>query len=160
MRTVVVSGRQVLIDDVDFDLFERSTWRLNGPSNYSYVCRYEKRQRKTVGIFFHREILGAPKDMCVDHINGNTLDNRRENLRLCTHAENMKNRKMHSNNRCGFKGVWEDRSTKRRSPFVAQIRVNGKRIQIGRFQTAELAHKAYLKAAAKLHGEFKRSSTR
>jgi hypothetical protein len=96
-----------------------------------------------------------PLDM-IDHINGNPGDNRWGNLRACTHAENMKNRKIHSNNKCGFKGVWKDCS-RALKPYVAEIRANGKKTRIGRFETAELAHEAYIEAALKLHGNFSRT---
>jgi hypothetical protein len=103
-------------------------------------------------------MTGQPPPDMIDHINGDPSDNRWCNLRTCTHAENMRNRKMHANNECGFKGVWKRRS-RTRSPYVAQIRVNGKKIQIGTFASAELAHEAYLEAASRLHGSFKRENT-
>lgn len=90
----------------------------------------------------------------LDHINGDTHDNRICNLRVCSHAENMRNRKVHSNNRSGLKGVYSDSSILRAKPWRAQIRVNGRKINLGRFDTANEAHDAYLKASQSLHGEF------
>jgi hypothetical protein len=89
----------------------------------------------------------------VDHINGDPSDNRRENLRICTHAENMMNRKMHKSNAIGIKGVYQNRNK-----FRAQIRVNGKVYRLGSFCTPQDAGAAYLAAASKLHGEFVRQS--
>lgn len=91
----------------------------------------------------------------VDHINGNGLDNRRCNLRVCSHGENMRNRTMNRNNRSGYKGVYFD-PDKNGRPWRAQIRANGRKHSLGRFDTAEQAYEAYQKAAERLHGEFAR----
>jgi hypothetical protein len=91
--------------------------------------------------------------MCVDHINGNTLDNRRSNLRVCTHAENMRNRRKNSNSSSGYKGVFWDNHYKKWSSY---IRVNNKRIYLGRFDDSKVAYEAYVAASKKYHGEFGR----
>lgn len=96
-----------------------------------------------------------PGEYCIDHINGNKLDNRICNLRLCTHAENMRNRKINTNSSSGLKGVSFDKSKNR---WRAVIKFQNKSITIGRFDTPELAHLAYCKAAAELHGEFARAA--
>lgn len=94
----------------------------------------------------------------IDHINGNSHDNRISNLRLCSHAENMRNRKCHSNNQTGLKGVYKEVTRGKVKPWRAQIRTKGKKINLGRFESAEDAHHAYLKASESLHGAFHRSS--
>lgn len=99
----------------------------------------------------HRLILNLLGNQQTDHINGNGLDNRRSNLRICNHADNMKNRKIAKNNRSGLKGIWY--SAKHRG-WRAQIRSNGVRYHLGCFSNAEDAHEAYWQAAKKLHGEF------
>lgn len=87
----------------------------------------------------------------VDHINGDGLDNRRENLRICTHAENTRNKRMLGANTSGFKGVsWHKGDRK----FRAQITVNKRKIHLGNFDDAEMAHEMYCLAADMLHGEF------
>jgi len=102
-------------------------------------------------VRMHRIIAGANhKDEIVDHINGNTLDNRRSNLRICSNAENGRNRGKNSNNSSGFKGVFL-----KRDKWAAQIKHNGKSIHLGTFKTPEEAHLAYQRAANKLHGRFK-----
>lgn len=73
----------------------------------------------------HRLIMGFPVNMEVDHINGDTLDNRRCNLRICTHAENMANRKIHRDNTSGYRGVYW---SKERNMWRVQIYINGKKI--------------------------------
>ena len=101
--------------------------------------------------YLHRLVMDAPKKVQVDHIDGNKLDCRRTNLRLCTHAGNMRNCRMRKNNTSGRKGVsWHRKSGK----WQAQIRVNGKLIHIGLFEFPDEAATAYDQAAMKLHGEF------
>lgn len=89
----------------------------------------------------------------VDHVNGNQSDNRLANLRIASQGQNMANTKIRSNNTSGFKGVSWCSDTSR---WVAQIRKDGKKRTIGRFDTPEAAHRAYCLAADRMHGEFAR----
>jgi hypothetical protein len=96
--------------------------------------------------------MNFPDKYQVDHINLNKLDNRRDNLRMCTPAENLRNvgaRNRHSN----YKGV---RFYKNR--WVAEIGINYQHVYLGRFKLEEEAAKAYDKAARELHGEFARTN--
>lgn len=89
----------------------------------------------------------------IDHINGDPSDNRIDNLRLATRAENCRNTKIHSNNSCGLKGVyWHKVSL----AWHATIYAN-ERIYLGSFSTKEEAHEAYCKASEKYHGQFGRN---
>jgi hypothetical protein len=97
--------------------------------------------------------MGEPDNMEVDHINTNKLDNRRENLRVCTRQQNNCNTNKRSDNKSGFKGVCFE---KRRQKFVARIRIDGKLKHLGYFATAAAAHEEYKIAAVKYHGEFAR----
>ena len=98
----------------------------------------------------HRFLLSAASGMDVDHANGNTLDNRRCNLRACTHAENLRN--LQGRTKGGrTKGVWFDAQ---RNKYQAYISVNGKRIHLGRFVRQEDAIEAHNRAVLALHGEF------
>lgn len=88
----------------------------------------------------HREIMKPPKGYVVDHINGNKLDNRRENLRICTQAENAKNKRKNKNNTSGYKGVSLSHS---KGKYTAYVSHNGVRKHIGNFTNAEEAGRAF-----------------
>ncbi len=90
-----------------------------------------------------------PAGMTVDHINGDTLDNRICNLRLATISQNSCNRTAQENNKSGYKGV-----SKKSRGYTAQICVQGVRHYLGYYPTPERAHTAYVVASLRLHGEF------
>jgi len=94
-----------------------------------------------------------PAEKEVDHINGNTLDNRFENLRLASSSDNNKNQKKPKNNTSGFKGVsWH----KQHKKWNAQIKVNYKRIHLGYYNSKFYAALVYARAAKKYFGEWRR----
>lgn len=95
-----------------------------------------------------------PASLTIDHVNGKRADNRIENLRLATPLQNSVNRKIHKNNRSGFKGVYFDQTRGKANPWKARIVVDKKQITLGLFPTAVEAHEAYKKAADKYFGEF------
>lgn len=99
----------------------------------------------------HREIMQAPAGMVVDHIDGNGLNNRRSNLRLCTRMQNSRNRRKNRDSTTEFKGVWRDKRTGR---CYAQIRFKGKNLYVGVFDTAIEAARAYDRKALELFAEF------
>lgn len=139
-------------DDDDLPLFESCRrWTINAQG---YVCKAIWGGGAT--NFLHRLILSAPRGSMVDHVDGNPLNNRRSNIRLCTHAQNMKNRRRHKTNASGFKGVSHDPGRSRIRPWRAKIQVDGTEVRLGSFETAEAAYAAYCLAAKELHGEFAR----
>lgn len=149
----LTQGWTTFVSDEDYDGLSKFKWYALRNGSNIYAARNEGRPPFRRTIQMHTVIMKTPRGMKTDHINGNGLDNRRENLRICTHAENMRNSRPHSNNTSGFKGVaWN----KRESKWVAHIRLNRKRIHLGYFDTAEAAATAYEKAARELHGEFSR----
>ena len=89
----------------------------------------------------------------VDHRDLNKVNNRWSNLRAATVLQNMRNRSKYRNNTSGFKGVCRHKPG---GKFKAQISVNGRRVHLGCFDTAEAAYAVYCEAAKKLHGEFAR----
>jgi len=92
-----------------------------------------------------------PEGKVIDHINGNGLDNRLSNLRLCSQAENVLNSKVSKNSKTGVKGVSYETERKK---YRAQISKNNKLYFLGRFDKLEEAEKAYKEASKELHGEF------
>ena len=97
-------------------------------------------------IEIHRFIMKPKKGEYVDHINGDTLDNRRSNLRVCTNAANLRNGRIRQNNTSGKTGVWQD---KRSGKWVAEIKVNYKKISLGRSKSFEEAIKLRKQAEKK-----------
>ena len=111
--------------------------------------------KKTVKklVVMHRVICGATDGQMCDHRNGDSLDNRRANLRIVTTSENAHNSKKDRRNTTGFKGV-----KRQGGKWIARIGLNWKRIHLGTFDSPELAAHAYDKAAVKYHGEFARTN--
>jgi hypothetical protein len=148
-------GQSTIVDAADFETLSEMKWCAQDGRGGRWAA-----VSLTSGslVVMHRFILKAPKGTVVDHINGNSLDNRRENLRLCSQSENSKNLRVHRlvNKTSRFKGVCWD---KLRSVWTAQITVNYKKIHIGSFPTEELAAEAYNFAAKKNFGEFSRLNT-
>lgn len=105
--------------------------------------------------YLHRIIMSAQPGQLVDHINGDKRDNRRRNLRLCSHAENLWNAGAKKHSKTGLKGVYRCSTTGR---WRAEIRANGRCIKIGRFKTPEAASSAYDAAARSLHANFARAN--
>lgn len=149
MAIFTFKGCEILIDDEDKHLLKKGTWSLASLGRTTYARCYLDGRR----FLLHREIMGATKGQEVDHINGNALDNRRQNLRLCTHQENMVNRPMFKNNKSGRKGVHWDKEKRK---WRAAITSKGKIMHLGYFTDLEDASKAYETAAVETHGAFRR----
>jgi hypothetical protein len=128
-----------------------SAWKHR--RGYWYAVREVRRAGARRVIYLHREVVGATRGQIVDHINGDTLDNRAENLRICTNAENLRNRGKTKANKSGYKGVY-----KNKTGWVAQITVNFKCTHLGTFETAALAGAAYDAAARRVHGAFAKTN--
>jgi hypothetical protein len=114
---------------------------------------YYRARMAGVPALLHRVIAGAAKGQCVDHINGDRTDNRRENLRICSQSENRRNRAARFDSKAPYKGI-----TFKSGKWVAQIQAHHKYYNLGRWDTAEAAAAAYDKAALELHGAFARTN--
>lgn len=115
------------------------------------LCNESGKKRFLVHRLVGMVFLGISDDQEVDHIDGNPFNNRLENLRVCTHAENGRNRKKQINNSTGYPGV---SFHKRSGKYQARIMINGKHKHLGLFETTEEAFAAYKNASLKLHGAF------
>lgn len=139
---------KVIFDKEDLNIFMLFNWSVlsSGKKKYLYkgVC---KKGEKTKTVLLHRLIMNAPKGMEVDHINGNGLDNRKSNLRLCDKSQNGINRGPNKNGK--LKGI-----TKINNRWMARVNYYNKNIYIGLFKTPIDAAKAYNKKAKELFGEF------
>ena len=150
----LTQGQVALIDDEDYELVSQYKWYAHwNPDTQSFyaVTKIRKPDGTRDMLRMHRLVMNAKKGEYVDHINHDTIDNQKENLRLCSCSENLYNQGCKSSNTSGYKGVnWHKRDKK----WQALIRVSGKRIHLGYFATKEEAYEAYCKAALELHGEF------
>lgn len=150
-----------LIDDIDADL-EKSNWNISTRRNKYGVLFYadrnvNKKEYYSGKILLHRVILerklGRKLDRreYVDHIDGNGLNNTRDNIRLATPSQNSINKRMQSNNTSGVRGVvWNGRK------WQVEIKAgrNQKKLYLGQFDTIEEAASVYQKKAAELFGEY------
>jgi hypothetical protein len=150
----LTNGGKTLVDDEDFDELNKHKWFSHKEGNTSYAWRHEKKGVRQYGkVKMHRQILNPKITESVDHINGNGLDNRRSNIRICTVQENQMNRQKHHNYSSGFKGVSFHRKNKK---WRATINRDGKQISAGCYATEEEAAIAYNKKSFELFGEFAR----
>ena len=137
----LTQGQNAIVDATDFDWLSQWNWCASWCQfTQSFYAVRDK-------VKMHRVILGATKGKEVDHQNHNTLDNRRNNLRECTCAQNKMNRRRSRR----FRGVTWDGPTER---WRAQIQANGKHMYIGLFYSEQEAALAYDAAAKIHHGEF------
>ena len=161
VQVELTRGQVALISRRDVSLIRRYSWSARRDSKTGrfqaiagvYLGGGRKHARVKT-FLMHRVILGVddPK-VFVDHKNGDTLDNRRCNLRRCTNQQNQFNRGLSTNATSGYKGVWRHKGTGR---WQANICHNRKKHYLGLHNTAEEAAKAYNVTAKRLYGKFAR----
>jgi hypothetical protein len=147
----LTKGKFAIVDDDDFEFVSEHKWYCNSNNMAVYECRID---RTKIRFLMHRVIMDCPDGMEVDHINGDRLDNRKENLRIVTRHQNMLNRKVRSDSKTGYKGVEYKSDQARSRPYAAYIRIDNKKKTLGHYKTAEEAAKIYDEAALKYHGEY------
>lgn len=143
MKTLTLSKNQVcIVDDADFEFLSEYSWYANWQGNKFYATTglYDPDTQKTTQLRMHTLLMQPPAGMVVDHINGNSLDNRRENLRVCTQSENLFNMRGHGATH--FKFVYADK--RRPKPWAASWRdgARGKNTFLGYYYTEVEAHHA------------------
>ena len=131
--------KEALVDDEDFKTLDKFKWCYNR----GYAVRSVYGEEKQMVAYMHREIMNTPKGMDTDHINHDKLDNRKENLRICTTSQNTQNRKA--------KGIhWDKRDKK----WKIQLMCRGEKINLGYHSNKKEALKIRQEAENKYFGEF------
>lgn len=148
----LAGGYITFLDLEDIDRFSHVKWHVL----HAKMGKGKLYVRGTINnkkVLLHRVIMNAPIGMHVDHIDGDTFNNRKSNLRLCACYENIRNQKVRTSNTSGFKGVFRVVKSGR---WKATIRANGRPLVLGTFGSASEAALAYNFAARHYHGEYAR----
>lgn len=156
MKTIqLTQGKVALVDDEDFEQLNEYKWCAVKSENTWYAIRNKlvSETRDNGTIRMHREVLGLLRrdKIEVDHRNHNGLDNQKQNLRICTHAENHHNQIKAKKGRSIYKGVSVDNRYK---TWVSRIRINNTPIYLGSFRSEIEAAKAYDRKAVEIFGKF------
>lgn len=154
-RIPLSKGLIALVSPQDYAVLAAHRWASvkGGRTQYAQRIARDADGRRSA-LLMHRMIMAPPPGMVVDHINGDGLDNRRENLRLCTHAENIRNQQIRRGSKSSrFKGVWWQRGK-----WAAMIEHDGDKICLGRFDCEEQAARQYDRAARIFFGSFARTN--
>ena len=160
MKVIELTRDQVaIVDDEDFERLAQWRWfcGLSQDKKRFYAVRTAKSSDGAhtpgIRILMHRVILGVKKGVLVDHQNMNGLDNRKQNIRICTPSQNLSNTTKRPNCSSVLKGACWD---KERQKWLSSIQHDEKTYFLGRFSTEQEAHEAYRVAAVRLHGAFAR----
>lgn len=156
MQIPLTKDRYATVDVADFEWLNQWKWCYSA-SGYAVRTEHlgpnpnKKGKYLQRGVYMHCLIANSPNGTDTDHKDGDRLNNKRSNLRICTHRENNSNQKLRKNNTTGYKGVhWYSA----RNKWQASICVNYKPIHLGYFKSVVEAASAYNKAALKYFGEF------
>ena len=143
----LTQGKVAVVDNEDFAELNKFKWHAIKMGNAYYAVRSKKAQM----ILMHRVILGAVLKQQIDHRDHNGLNNQRDNIRLCSRAQNGMNRRKQKNTSSQYKGVCWDKQNKK---WVAYIYYQGKGIHLGYFREEKDAARTYDNRAKELFGEF------
>jgi hypothetical protein len=150
----LTQGYTAIIDAADVPLVEGWNWYALVKPRSVYVMRQDCSGTNPRTVYMHRVLMGSPKGLDVDHLDGDGLNNMRGNLRTATRLQNLHNMRKSRRNKSGFKGVCWDKGANK---WKAQIMLNYKQNHLGLFNSPEKAHAAYCRASEKYHGEFGRT---
>lgn len=146
----LTQGKTAIVSQEDYELVSQYKWSYDSHNNCAvrsiFLGRDKNGKQKSITVNMHRFVTGAEKGKDTDHINGNRLDNRRSNLRVCEHKDNQRNMKMHKDNTSGYKGVSKSRGGK----WV--VKVGNK--YIATFSDVIDAAKRYNEEAISMYGKY------
>jgi len=145
----LTQGFFAIVDAADYDWLSQFRWHASNPKR-PYAHRKERTERSCRTIAMHRLIMDPPEGMYVDHIDGNGLNNRRSNLRICTPHQNSFNQPQRKGT-SRFKGVSFRKDCHK---WEAQIRLKGKALRLGMYEDEEQAARVYDRKARELYGRF------
>ena len=158
MKIITIDSKKhgvhdVLVDNENFQELSKYHWTLYKNKNILYAKRHIIIEGKRTTLKMHRFVMGLKTNdkLIVDHINHNSLDNRKANLRICSQSENCRNKTSHKNSSSKYLGVSFNKKCKK---WQYQICSNKKTIHLGLYINEIDAAKAYNNAAIKYHGEF------
>lgn len=144
-------GLIAVADESAFDLVAGMKWYALACGSKFYACHTKRRKDQSETILLHRHLKNAPAGYVVDHISGDTMDNRDANLRVCTSQQNLWNQAASKNSASGVRGVHQDKKSGR---WKASIMRDRKTHWLGSFDTIEEASAARHTASLRLHGQF------
>lgn len=151
----LTQGQFAKVDDDDFEKLNKFTWCVSKLSWRDGFYALTTLPNYGKSIRMHRMVTNAPKGMVVDHINGDTLDNRKENLRVCSQRENTRNKKMLlRNNTTGYTGVCKRKTKTIGVVYQAFTHKEGKFISLGSYKTPEEAYAVRVKVVKKIAKNF------
>lgn len=162
VKVPLTQNKFALIDEADFDRVNEHKWymqtNLRRDRLYAvtgYPNRKNRKEGRSSIIFLHRFILNIEDNtIIVDHINNDSLDCRKNNLRIATLSQNAQNRKRFNSNTSGYKGVSLNKQKKYKHPWVSRLMLKDKSYYLGMYATAEEAAQAYDVKACELFGDF------
>jgi hypothetical protein len=147
-EVLLTQGFVTVVDDEDFDRVNQFRWVVLKNKNNCYAWSRQPHPGKKT--YLQNFLMHPPSGFLVDHINRNGLDNRKQNLRICTPRQNTHNRPSHG--KLSYKGVVFCKSKK--NPYMVRLHADKQWTYLGCFPTAELAAEAYDRKAFELYGEF------
>jgi hypothetical protein len=148
----LTKNQQAIVDDCDYKLVSKYKWYFD-KLGYAATNAPMIKGKRYPTIRMHRLIMKPSKGLEIDHISRDGLDNRRCNLRICNHRDNLRNSKLRKDNTSGYKGVHFYKLTKK---WQAKLMVENKTISLGYYKNKEDAARAYNDGAIKHFGKFAR----
>lgn len=149
----LTQGKVALVDDEDYKRLSQYKWQYH--LGYAKRGVYNEIKKNNDSVKMHREIMNCPKGLVVHHKNHNRLDNRKENLLICSVRENHKSQKQKNKDKTTskYQGVYVRNYSSGKIGWVARIKVDYKNIWLGTFEKEEQAAVAYNRGALKYHGK-------